>query len=497
MLTRPPLTLPADQMRAAGGRAIELIIERMSEGALGPVLVRRSRDDLEQDWDEPIPEHGQDLIALVERLAVDALPSGMHSDHPRCFAFVPTSGNYPAVLADALTAAFLSVPGAWLVGSGPTQLELVTLRWLRELLGLDGCFGGLFVSGGSMANLTALAAARDSMLGGDLTAARAYCSTQAHPSIARALHIVGLRRDQLVVLPPDDRLRLDPARLAERIRQDRDDGWRPFLVVATIGTTGTGAVDPIEELADVCGREGLWLHADGALGAAAAATDRGRRIMAGLNRVDSLTLDPHKWLFQPYELGCVLLRRPEQLKDTFAMARHFLDSGYLAVSESDGREPNLSDYGPQQTRGLRALKLWLSLKTFGAEAFRAAIDQGITLAEHAAAFIETHPELEPGSEPGLGVVTFRYRPPGVASGSDLDSFQAMLARTVWEAGFAMITTTAVRGETVLRMCTINPRTSVRHVEDTLDHVVECARAVSVHNDRRAAKVRDRDGDAAV
>ncbi|WP_203217507.1 pyridoxal phosphate-dependent decarboxylase family protein [Nocardia arthritidis] len=486
MPSLPPLTLPDDQMRAAGHRGIELIIERMNAGELGPVLIRRSRRDLERDWDEPIPEHGQDLVGLLERLAADTLPSGMHSDHPRCFAFVPTSGNYPAVLADALAAAFLSVPGAWLVGSGPTQLELVTLRWLRELLGLDAGFGGLFVSGGSMANLTALTVARDSLLGGDLTGARAYCSTQAHPSIARALHIIGIGRDQLVVLPPDDRLRLDPARLAERIRQDRDAGLRPFLVVATVGTTSTGAVDPLEDLADICGRYGLWLHADGAFGAAAAATARGRRMTTGLNRVDSLTLDPHKWLFQPYELGCVLLRRPERLKETFAMARHFLDTGYLAVAESDGREPNLSDYGPQQTRGLRALKLWLSLKTFGANAFRDAIDQGIALAEHAATVIAHHPDLEPASEPGLGVVTFRYRPPGVAPGHDLDSFQAELADTVLKAGFAMITTTVVRGETVLRMCTINPRTSIRHVEDTLDHVAECGRTRAARINAAAA-----------
>ncbi|RDI65836.1 pyridoxal phosphate-dependent decarboxylase family protein [Nocardia pseudobrasiliensis] len=490
MLTLPRLTLPPDQMRAAGDRAIELIIERMNEGEFGPVLVRRSRDDLENNWDEPLPDHGRDLVDLLERLAVDALPSGMHSDHPRCFAFVPTSGNYPAVLADALATAFLSVPGAWLVGSGPTQLELVTLRWLRELLDLDAHFGGLFVSGGSIANLTALTAARDSRLGGDLTAARAYCSTQAHPSIARALHIIGLRRDQLVVLPPDDRLRLNPARVAERIRSDRSDGWRPFLVVATIGTTSTGAVDPIEELADVCEREQVWLHADGAFGAAAAATDRGRRMMAGLNRVDSLTLDPHKWLFQPYELGCVLLRRPEQLKETFAMARHFLDSGYLTAAESDGREPNLSDYGPQQTRGLRALKLWLSLKTFGANAFRDAIDQGMTLAEHAAVFIDNHPELEPTSEPGLGIVTFRYRPPTMAASTDLDSFHTELARTVLEAGFAMITTTRVRGRIVLRMCTINPRTSAQHVDDTLGHIVNCGRFLAARADRSADADRD-------
>ena len=275
-------------------------------------------------------------------------------------------------------------------------------------------------------------------------------------------------------------LRSPPSKLS------RAAGWHPFLVVATIGTTSTGAVDPIEKLADICGREGMWLHADGALGAAAAATARGRRTLAGLNRVDSLTLDPHKWLFQPYELGCVLLRQPEQLKETFAMARHFLDSGYLAVSESDGREPNLSDYGPQQTRGLRALKLWLSLKTFGANAFREAVDQGITLAEHAAAFIGNHPELEAASEPGLGIVTFRYRPSGMAPGAGLDSFQAELARTVLEAGFAMITTTMVRGETVLRMCTINPRTSVRHIDNTLDHVVDCGRVLAARSDRSPA-----------
>ncbi|GAA2025936.1 aminotransferase class I/II-fold pyridoxal phosphate-dependent enzyme [Catenulispora yoronensis] len=498
---RQPLSLTEEEMSRAGRRAIDVIVERLQAGANGPVLVRGRREDLERVWREPLPEQGDDLVALLDRLARDrtGLGVGMHSDHPRCFSFVPCAGNFPAVLADALVAAFLSVPGAWLVGAGPTQIELTTLAWLRELLGLGPDTSGLFVSGGSVATLTALTAARDHRLDGVLAGARAYSTTQAHPSVARALHILGLNRDQLIALEPDAGLRMDPAVLADRVRRDRAAGLRPFLVVATAGTTSTGAIDPLADLAALCEQEGLWLHVDGAFGAAAAITARGRAVLAGLDLADSITLDPHKWLFQPYEIGCVLLRRPELLKESFGLARHFLDTGYLAVTESGGEpvsssnpgptpglkavpdaaEVNLSDYGPQQTRGLRALKLWLSLKTFGAAAFREAVERGMELADHAGALVEAQPELELTSSPQLGIFTFRFRPSGMERGATLDAFQSAVSNAVLDAGYAMVTTTQVRGETVLRMCTINPRTDSVQVEKTLDHVVQIGRSLAV------------------
>ncbi|RKN08430.1 aminotransferase class V-fold PLP-dependent enzyme [Streptomyces radicis] len=464
-------------MERAGRRAVERVLARLAAPGEGPVHVACTPEELDKEWREPPPEEGADLADLVDRLADSALTAGMRSDHPRCFAFVPSAGTFPAVLADALGAAFLAVPGAWLVGSGATQLELVTVEWLCALLELPEGSGGLFVSGGSEANLVALTVARDSRLGGDPRGARAYCSDQAHPSVARALHILGFSRDQLVVLPADASLRLPVDELARRVAADRAAGLRPFAVVATAGTTSTGAIDPLPELAAVCRAEGLWLHTDGALGAVARISDPGRALLAGLEASDSVTVDPHKWLFQPYDIGCLLLREPGLLRDSFALTRHSLDvdAGYLSASTrpapGDATDPvNLSDHGVQLSRGPRALKLWLSLKTFGVRAFREAVADGMRRAAHAGERIAAHPGLELTSPPSLCVVTFRHRPPGLPPGPELDAVQGHISRTVVASGDAMILPTRVRGEQVLRLCTINPRATDADVDAALDLV---------------------------
>ncbi|WP_267242585.1 pyridoxal phosphate-dependent decarboxylase family protein [Streptomyces sp. PR69] len=472
------LALSADRMRQTGHRAVDLVVERLQDAARHPPHAVASPADLAGLLHEPLPEQGADLTALLEHLARDVLPLGIRFDHPRCFAFVPTTGNYPAVLADLLSSAFLSVPGAWLVGSGPTRVELTAVAWLRELLGLPDGWGGLFVSGGSVANLTALAAARDHRLAGVLADARLYCSTQAHPSIARAAHLLGLDRSQLTALEPDRAQRLDPRALAARLEADLAAGLRPFAVVATLGTTGTGAIDPLAELAGICRRHRLWLHADGAHGAAVALTDRGRELRRALGLADSLTIDPHKWLFQPYETGCVLVRDPELLKHTFRMARHHLDTGYLHPAEAQGDQINLDDYGPQQSRGLRALKLWLSLKTFGAAAFRRAVEHGLRLSDHAAARIAAHSELSLVTAPSVGILTFRYRPPGTIDPRTLDELQHTVSRAVCATGEAMLLTTRVHGRPVLRMCTINPATGPADIDATLDLVLAAGRSAS-------------------
>ncbi|WHT17868.1 aminotransferase class V-fold PLP-dependent enzyme [Crossiella sp. CA-258035] len=472
----PPLRMCEADMRRAGRHAIELIIKRISTTGDRPTWQVPAPEALRAVLDEPLPEHGvDDLPALLDQVTEQALAEATRLDHPRSFAFVPATGNFPAVLAAALAAAYLSVPGAWFVGAGPTQLELTTLNWLKALLGLPEGHGGLFVSGGSVATLTALAVARDQHLDGHREQARLYCSSQTHPSVARAAHLIGLTREQLRVLPADEQLRLDPAALAEQITHDRDRGYRPFAVTATLGTTGTGAIDPLAELADLCEREDLWLHVDGAFGAAVTATSRGQHLRAALGRADSLTVDPHKWLFQPYEIGCVLLRRPELLPATFSLARHALDNAYLDPAHAPGTETNLSDHGPQQSRGLRALKLWLSLKTFGAAAFRDTIERGIDLAEHAGTLIQAHPELHLVTPPSLCVLTFAYRPRRVPADWDGDRAQERISRAVCAGGDGLVLTTRVRGAVVLRLCTINPASTRADVEAVLDLVVSHGR----------------------
>ncbi|MGC9376939.1 pyridoxal phosphate-dependent decarboxylase family protein [Streptomyces sp. MH13] len=470
------LALSAEEMRDAGHHAVDLAVQRLCTVADGPPHTVADPAGLAALLGEPLPEDGGDLTGLLDHLAHDVLPLGIRFDHPRCFAFVPTTGNYPAVLADLLSTAHLSVPGAWLVGSGPTRVELTALDWLKELLGLPGHWGGLFVSGGSVANLTALAAARDHHLDGDLAGARLYCSTQAHPSVARAVHLLGLGRDQLIALEPDAVQRLDPRVLAARIDADLTAGLRPFAVVATVGTTSTGAVDPVTDLARLCRRHGLWLHVDGAHGAAFALSERGHDLRDALGHADSLTFDPHKWLFQPYETGCVLVRNPELLRATFRMARHHLDTGYLHPAEARHDEVNLDDLGPQQSRGLRALKVWLSLKTFGAAAFRRAVEHGLHLSDHAAARITAHPDLDLAGAPGLGILTFRCRPPGCpADPPAVDRLQQSVSDAVRATGQALLLTTRVQGRTVLRMCTINPATTTADIDTALDLVVRAGR----------------------
>ncbi|MFX4294209.1 pyridoxal phosphate-dependent decarboxylase family protein [Streptomyces bohaiensis] len=489
------LALSEAEMREAGRHLVEAVLTRLTTVADGPPHAGADPGRLRQLLDGPLPEHPGSLPEAIDTAVRDALSYGIRFDHPRCLAFVPTTGTYPAVLADALAAAFHSVPGAWLVGAGPTQLELTTVRWLCELLGLPPGHGGLFLSGGSAANLTALAAARDDRLDGEGVppGARLYCSSQAHPSVARAAHLIGLRRSQLVVLEPDAELRLPADRLRARIRADRAAGLRPFAVVATVGTTGTGAIDPLPELADICDEFGLWLHADGAHGAAAALTPAGRARCRGLARADSLTVDPHKWLFQPYEAGCLLLRRPELLRRSFAMDRHRLDTGYLRPARAGGEETNLDDYGPQQSRGLRALKLWLSLRTFGAAAFRRAVAAGTERAEYAAERVRSTEGLELVTPASLGILTLRCVPAAAGasgpgpSGAAADRLQEAVSAEVCAGGRAVVLTTDVRGRRALRLCVINPATTRADIDETLALLAEAGRrALAAAPGRHAA-----------
>src|SRR6185437_5329834 len=267
----------------------------------------------------PPSETPTDLETLLGRLENDVFPNNLHVDHPRFFAFVPGPGNYVSTMADALASGFNVFNGTWLGGSAAAAIELAVIGWFRGFCGFPETAGGLFVSGGSAANLTALHSARITKLGDRIAGANIYFSDQTHYSVERALRVIGFAREQFRKIPSDDSFRLPMESLREAIRADRAAGLRPFCVVANAGTTNTGAVDPLPDLADLCAEEGLWLHADGAYGAAAVICERGRQKLAGLDRVDSLSLDPHKWLFQPFECGCVLLRDAAQMKSAFQL----------------------------------------------------------------------------------------------------------------------------------------------------------------------------------
>jgi len=449
-----PLSLPADELRRLGHRVVDLVVEHLEHLRDGPPVRTGSRADLEALLREPPPEEPGDIDAALDLLAGEVLAHMQHGDHPRFYARVPSPSNAVSALGDALAAGFNAIATSWTGSSGPAMLELVVLEWLRELCGLAPGTEGVLVSGGSVAALTALATARHER-GGDV----AYLSDQTHASNARALRILGV--EHVRVLESDARFRLDPRALREVLVSDRRAGRSPFCVIATAGTTNTGAVDPLDDLAELCAADGLWLHVDGAYGAPAALTERGRALLSGLDRADSLSLDPHKWLFQPYEVGCLLVRAPGALERTFTMAPE-----YLRDVLGSGDEVNFRDRGPQLTRGARAVKLWLSLKAFGAAAFRAGIERGMALAEHAQAALEAAPGWEIVTPAQLGIVTFA-REGG-------DAVNAALADRAVADGYAAPSSTVLRGRTVLRLCTINPRTTEAEIDETVARLTALA-----------------------
>jgi glutamate/tyrosine decarboxylase-like PLP-dependent enzyme len=454
-------------MRALGYRVIDMLVEHHSTLGEKSATSYRHRDELEALLREAPPSAGSDPMDVLASVESNVLSNIMYCTHPRHFAWVPGPSNYVSVLADALASGVNVCPGTWLESSGPSQIELITTEWLLELCGFPDTGGGIFVSGGSVANLTGLVTARQTMLDGIMDDAVIYSSSQAHSSNWKNIRILGFRPEQIRLVPVDGRLRLDVRALARAVDEDRRNGKRPFCVIATAGTTNTGTVDPLDAVADLCEQQDLWLHVDGAYGAAAILTERGRRLLAGIERAHSLVLDPHKWLFQPFDIGCCLVRDVRWLEQTFSEHPEYLQDTRDKMDMS--REVNFCDRGVQLTRAFRALKLWMSIKVYGLDRFRAAIDRGISNAETAQRLLEAHGCFDIVTPAELGVVTFRYRPPDTGE-HELDRLTRALFDGIVADGHAMLTTTVIERQTVLRLCTINPRTSEEDIRSTVEMI---------------------------
>jgi aromatic-L-amino-acid decarboxylase len=449
------LEFSAERMREIGYRVVDRLVEHLATLPSQPVGAKADPATLLADLSEPAPEHGMEFEAVLEQLERDIFRNTMHVNHPRFFAYVPGPGNFVSAMADALISGYNVFAGTWISGSGPAAIELAVIDWLRAACGFPSGAGGLFVSGGTMANLTALAVARHVALGDRLDGATVYFSDQAHSSLEKALRVLGLPSQNARKLACDASYRVPIRELERAIEKDRAEGKRPFCVIASAGTTNTGAIDPLSELSRLCKDRNLWLHVDGAYGAASVICNRGRDLLDGLELADSLSLDPHKWLFQPFEIGCVLVRELAHLRDTFLILPE-----YLRDTQQHSTEFNFTDHGLQLTRGFRALKLWMSIKVFGMAAFRAAVERGFALAEFTEARLRKMPGWEIVTPAQMGIVCFRYE-------SADDAAHLRLVQGILKDGFALITSTVLQGRTVLRTCTINPRTTESDIEETL------------------------------
>lgn len=478
MPSNDKLELSPEDMRRLGYQAIDEIVAHFEQLNEKPAIRVGTRAELEARLREPLPEAPTDVTELFAQLQRDVWPFMGNIGHPRFFAFIPTPTNFISVLADVLMSGYNPFVGSWLGGSAPAQIELVTVDWLRQLCGLPAAAGGHFVSGGSAANLTALAVARHIKLNDRLADAVIYFSDQTHSASERALRVLGFAPEQFRKLPSDAAFRLPLAVLQAAVTADRAAGRRPFCVIANAGATNTGAVDPLPELVEYCRQEDLWLHVDGAYGAAAVLCERGQSLLKGLGAVDSLALDPHKWLFQTYEIGCVLVRDVRWLKQTFHVLPEYLEDTQLNMAEV-----NFYEQGYQLTRSFRALKLWLSFKTFGVAAFRAAVARGLELAELAEQVLRENGDWQIVSPATLGIVAFRFAPAGVHE-SMLDKLNQQLVNALREDGFAFASSTILRGQTVLRMCTINPRTTEADIRAALTRWLALGKQLLTQEDQK-------------
>jgi aromatic-L-amino-acid/L-tryptophan decarboxylase len=454
------LRVTPSEMRRLGYQTVDLLVDLLSDPDT-PALRRANAAEMASRIAGPPPEEGRDFDAVLAGLADDVFPFMSRCDHPRYFAFIPACGTWPGALGDFMASALNIFAGSWMESAGPSQVELTVLDWFKSWIGYPAEAAGVLVAGGSAANMTALACAREARLGAMTGDVVAYVSDQAHSSMARAARVLGFRPDQVRVLPVDSQHRMRPQALAGAMDADTSAGRRPLLVAASAGSTNTGAIDPLPELAAVCRDRGVWLHVDAAYGGFAALTERGRRWLSGIELADSVTLDPHKWLYQPFECGSLLVREGRLLRQAFEVT-----PDYLKDAEVTQQEVNFSDLGVQLTRMSRALKLWCSLHYFGVGAFRQSIDATLDLAGLAQEIVEASPELELLNPATLGIVCFRRRPPGLDD-DVLDALNTGLVSSYADSGDGLVSSTRLRGRLAVRLCVLNHTSGAEDVRAVL------------------------------
>lgn len=458
------LQLSPERMLELAELTSRLIVDRIAGLPAEPAWRGGPRAELEPIMRESPPEEGRAPEEVLERAAREILPLAGRVDHPKFFAFVPSSATWPGVLADYMAAGYNIFQGTWLGASGPSQLEVIVIDWFREWLGYPETGGGLFTSGGSAASLDAFVAAREAA--GAPERPTVYMSDQSHTALSRAATIVGVRVERVRKVKSDTYFRMDMDDLERLVREDRAAGLTPIAICAIAGTTNTGAVDPIDALADFCAREGVWLHVDAAYGGFAVLTDEGKALFLGLERADSIAMDAHKWLFQPFEAGCLMVRDVRRLEEAFSVHPE-----YLQDTQWGQDHPNFGDRGLQLSRSFRALKVWMSIQTFGMAAFRRSVAQGIHLARRAEEFVRDSEVLQIANPASLGIVCFRVNPRHSDLPDDrLEEVNEVVQARVIETGTAMMSSTRLRGLYSLRMCILNHTTTWEDVRSTLEAI---------------------------
>jgi aromatic-L-amino-acid/L-tryptophan decarboxylase len=476
-----PLEMTAEQFRSLGHDLVDRIALFLASIREQPVTPAESPDEVREVLAaaRPLPEEGKNPGALLRDAADLLFSHSLFNGHPRFYGYITSSAAPIGILGDLLAAAVNANVGAWKLAPMATEMEVQVIRWLAEFIGYPTDCGGLLLSGGNMANLTCFLTARAAQTGWNIRKQGAaggprlcvYASEETHTWIQKAADLTGLGTEAIHWI--EGRQGMDLGALEVRYRRDIDDGYQPFLVVGSAGTVSTGAVDPIPELAAFCREHKLWFHVDGAYGAFAAGVAGAPAALKGLQSADSVALDPHKWLYAPLEAGCALVR------DRSALTKAF--SYHPPYYNFEGEGLNFYDLGPQNSRGFRALKVWLALQHAGAAGYREMIQDDIILARYLYDLAADHPELEAITH-NLSITTLRYVPQELRAslGSKpvedyLNQLNQRLLAAIERSGEAFISNAVIAGKYALRFCIVNFRASSGDIEAMPELVVRMGR----------------------
>jgi aromatic-L-amino-acid/L-tryptophan decarboxylase len=456
------LELDPDEMRAMGHRVADLVADHLSSLPSQPILTTRNRPEASRAFSETAPEEGRDFDEVLATLQQEVFEWHAREPHPGFMAFVPGCPSYPGIMGDWIAAGFNFFAGVWMVAPGANAMELAVLDWFRQWLGMPAGSSGLLTTGGSAASVTAIAAIRHEVVGDDasrLPKLVVYTSDQSHSAVTRAAWIAGIPRSNVRAIETDSWFSMRVDLLRDAIRRDRESGMIPMVVAASAGTTNTGAVDALDEIADLCASEKLRLHVDAAYAGFAVLTERGRKLLSGLGRADSVALDPHKTLFVPFECGCLLVRDTDLLTNAFRIFPEYLHD------VSPGEENvNFADRGEQLTRYARSLKVWMTITYYGTRRIAAALDGCFDLAALAERLVRENPRLEVTSPAQFGILCFRVHPPDEHDEAALEKLNIRANQRINAEGSLFVSSTRLRGRYSLRICVNSFRTTAADVE---------------------------------
>ncbi len=463
-----------DEIRDWGNSVIEFMTDYLGNLRDRSVYRHMSSRRIRDRLDPALPSKGTDFDGLLKVFREAVVPFSRQNAHPRMFGYVQSPGTPIAAFADLLASTLNANLTVWRSAPAPVELERLTIDWVRQILGFNAEAGGLFVSGGSMANLAAIAAARQAKhhSSGRL---RIYASSETHFSVAKAAALLGIRRENVRYVDVDQRFRIRVDDLVAKITADLKAGYVPFCVVANAGTVNTGAVDPLAEIREVADRFQLWMHVDGSYGAFAVLAESARKLFVGMERADSVALDPHKWLYLPVDVGCVIYREPQIVRAAFAHEAEYT----RVIGEEADEAFAFWDYGPELSRRFRALKVWMLLKGVGLDSLGKAIESNLACARYLESMVGASDDFEMVAPVELSIFCFRHVPVQLKSQSPkaIDAFNERLLVALQRDGSSYLSNATLGGRFALRGCVLNYRTTLRDMEILLDDLRRVAKSL--------------------